>query len=1040
MHDATIFFTQSQLMQHLADHSLPVPAVRGVTVLYGSQKPSIVDFDISFETVARKTTRYRMVDIAHKIASRPNAIAAGTHRPKPGDHTFYDPDGKESLQFAVGAYIVGISFPNRFKGQWCTGYHDGEEGSFPFSEIALEMDSYDALARVAQTNINAFAKWDFHSNGEEWLSFREGEKITNIRYAYRDDWCWFGRNIKGKSGAFPSAFVEARTDVEARWKRPQSTVTKEPENDAVGAGGTAKHIQPSAENDIKTVCDRDLKNAVSLHDSKKTRELLHKCFPQVAVGEYSWLVELQQLGHSASEIADILIEKSLYGPWIFGEFEPPLVQPFDEDFHLRGCIHKAKEDTEANSAGKFNESILDTTPSVNAGNFEFPIRETVEYFCGLGGARPVTNGVTEIELGSVIFGENDTHATVSFSGLEYSPQNNLKNLLKTWNKILQNLEFAAGVLQQVGGCCDSFTFLSRQEAYIEVQKVELSKLRKFHKLLEELIATYDGTLSSWQQVWSQLSLIGLERLVADYPQPLANSFAIHVCSLTLQFLSLAMLSYSQAHCGPLRPFFLDTAQEKVILLGSGDTNSYPEMPRIVGSLAELTCMGEMTGQPVFAFQYFPKHDVNLIKESSHGKFDLLACPEDLLDTWGPGKLIEDVNDPLKLFAISVRDGIITPIKKAGQTVLHWSRDPALTNTSTASFDRTSKIIIGALVDENPRCQPNTEAQMTIIQRILEELGTFPSYWEVSERQAGLGAQVGQYAVASLQLNQTWVKMRGYTKKSKLLAQRSIYTADLEGPFGVQVSLCTGVARRVRLRELLADILPVYVDTLVVKPPLWRSLNEQFDIINALRGASLAEWLDTLDADHQKTFENLIFAILFLLQDTGVDRKGQNFIVAFIQRDSPSHCFKVPCKKETYWARMLVDSEEVATFAYITTKCLETTQVKCRGPKATWANSIGLLGTAVSCYQDRITSSVTTQWALKDSEVYLLGTPETPLFVRVYRPNRDQAPQLLVSLSNIPREYLYRLYLRGKTRRLSERKAIDQSAESVLVLVSQQGKP
>ncbi len=57
----------------------------------------------------------------------------------------------------------------------------------------------------------------------------------------------------------------------------------------------------------------------------------------------------------------------------------------------------------------------------------------------------------------------------------------------------------------------------------------------------------------------------------------------------------------------------------------------------------------------------------------------------------------------------------------------------------------------------------------------------------------------------LQFNQTWVKRSSMTKKSKMLAQKALYISDLEGLFAIQVSVCTGIARRIRLRDLLAEV-------------------------------------------------------------------------------------------------------------------------------------------------------------------------------------------------------------------------------------------
>lgn len=98
----------------------------------------------------------------------------------------------------------------------------------------------------------------------------------------------------------------------------------------------------------------------------------------------------------------------------------------------------------------------------------------------------------------------------------------------------------------------------------------------------------------------------------------------------------------------------------------------------------------------------------------------------------------------------------------------------------------------------------------------------------------MGIQAGQGGVVALQFNQTWAKMGGVTKKAAILRPKALYMSDLESYFGVQVSVCIGTARRVRVRDLLADILPAYVDGLVSKPQLRTSLQDQHKIIEALR--------------------------------------------------------------------------------------------------------------------------------------------------------------------------------------------------------------
>ncbi|KAH8802728.1 hypothetical protein F5884DRAFT_480362 [Xylogone sp. PMI_703] len=212
-HDATVFFTVTQLFQHLSHHSRPVPAVSGLTILYGSHPPSVVDFDINFMTNNVKTAQYCMAAIAPKVASRPSAIAVNTHRPKPGTRAYRDSDG---FQFAAGAKIVAITFPEEFDGKWCTGYHDGQRGSFPFTDISLEMPINEDVLMQERSNLVAVAKWEFKQEKTKeggWLSFKKGDTITNIGYIFQDQWCWSGKNSKGKWGVFPSAFVSGLREV-----------------------------------------------------------------------------------------------------------------------------------------------------------------------------------------------------------------------------------------------------------------------------------------------------------------------------------------------------------------------------------------------------------------------------------------------------------------------------------------------------------------------------------------------------------------------------------------------------------------------------------------------------------------------------------------------------------------------------------------------------------------------------------------------------------------------------------------------------------
>ncbi|KAK4206318.1 hypothetical protein QBC37DRAFT_244816, partial [Rhypophila decipiens] len=96
---------------------------------------------------------------------------------------------------------------------------------------------------------------------------------------------------------------------------------------------------------------------------------------------------------------------------------------------------------------------------------------------------------------------------------------------------------------------------------------------------------------------------------------------------------------------------------------------------------------------------------------------------------------------------------------------------------------------------------------------LESLGPYSTGWERTEKQYGM--QAGNYII--LQANLTWHKRRGQTLKHHRLQQEDdSLIGFLEDLWGVQVSFCTGVARRVPLREMIADLLPVFANFYITK--------------------------------------------------------------------------------------------------------------------------------------------------------------------------------------------------------------------------------
>jgi hypothetical protein len=132
-----------------------------------------------------------------------------------------------------------------------------------------------------------------------------------------------------------------------------------------------------------------------------------------------------------------------------------------------------------------------------------------------------------------------------------------------------------------------------------------------------------------------------------------------------------------------------------------------------------------------------------------------------------------------------------------------------------------------------------------------------------------------------------------------------------------------VSRRLPLRVLLADVIPTVLNS--PSPLAWSTLKHH-GIIQAFEGDNLKHWLDSLYElqDANKLIglvKRIVYYVFLILRDTGIDRTGKKFRIACLRdQDSGSPikmCLEIPCGKGNLLARILADSKDCATFAYMT---------------------------------------------------------------------------------------------------------------------------
>ncbi|GFF61692.1 putative Pfs, NB-ARC and TPR domain protein (JCVI) [Aspergillus udagawae] len=636
-----------------------------------------------------------------------------------------------------------------------------------------------------------------------------------------------------------------------------------------------------------------IEEAVASGNIEIIRELLKKRSHLLAAGEYSWLHELDEIGYTPNDIADVLLEQAREGPWILDELPQDHTGHLARrDSHIPGCIHQL-------SCEIPQQHYLDTGPASLREKLDShnELILKVQGFCGLGGVIPVSENQDEWD-GTINVALSG--ATVSY--LKGSEQTitggdaTSKLFIRAKNALKRTLQ-ALGCVQEQGLCCDSFTALicdrtSESDTRLQLVRINIEPALRLYQDLSRLTREYDSEYELQQSLMrekehlldSTARILGPLQACLDDVSHFEDitSCILQHCILSVQFFSLGFVSYVQGHCSVLRPFFIDHGLEHVTLCGIGAGYT----PNILCSLVKLSCLDSMLESPVFAFskrtdnvrecEISPPQRAMIDDEVE--RFNVLTTSVDLIDTWGPAKVVSERTQPSpRAAAILIRGGLISMEQVRSDTpLLHWSRAAAI-HGDCKSFSLTQNVEVGGPLVVNDTCV--TQFDRTPLNPSLpsEVLGPFESYWRLASRQVGASVGVGEKGAFNLQANQGWLKEPECTIKGHFQAEPEKYQIHwlLDSPWAIQISACTGAAQRVKLRELVADLLPIYTDSRW-NPPDWKDLWEEHQIFKALRSADdLQQWGRNLNSDSRGRVEALVRELLLALVPTGGKLLGQD---------------------------------------------------------------------------------------------------------------------------------------------------------------------
>lgn len=789
------------------------------------------------------------------------------------------------------------------------------------------------------------------------------------------------------------------------------------------------HNQPQVCEEFQAVLFSGQERSQSPSNKQKATRILAEHKTAATWRDYKWINELFNLNFGPEEIAVLLLADKAESPWIY--YDPVVMSETDlvAGFHQQGCAHGMESTMDGISR---HENMPQFNPKA--------VDRLVAEMCGLAGIVPFTTGpptwngkahFTTVSSGIV--------ATVTY-GL------NLQHSLPRCLDALSRIIILASWLQVNGLIRDKFTFLTQSgKDEVEAVSMPLTLLIDFHAVLNRVTQGTDPVEAVSKVLQTVLTLIFRDLDIDDELNEGYRNNIIDGCALAVQAICVGVAGFSSGHLDEWHPFFMEFGLTEVHFHGAG--GPFHRKRRFAMRLTRLSCIGDMLETPVRVFScYNAKND-----HRQH----LFASVESLMDLWGPGQMVMDRDSSTEknICLVEIGDGVIYR-QAEGSREAHWKRGSAVEELRDGHpyprFSREEKLLIGikgTLATLNTACPiactltsgHNLSGLTTT--SMLHELGTRPSYWDMRERQ--LGGQGGNFVFATF--NVSWVKNDSETiKKEKLRGDFSTLDLQfLEAPWGVQVSVCTGVAQRVPLREVIADAMNPMVSAWGYRPDEWGELVKVHDIVSKFRSPGFKDWIDGLDLRRRQAVMQIAGYILKRLSYTGFNKNFELVVACPLPQDAFA-CIHIPCKKQQLWARILKDSEECATFACMTSRCLETDEHKCFGLKdPTWRKGPVLLATAVCQY--RLTQR--DKWerigkqTLQNRSTYYMGEPgdEMRFMVRLHdATDRDSPKMLYVWESTIPMTIRQRITVHGLLRdryliKLQEtRKLKEANAEDVFV--------
>ena len=515
-------------------------------------------------------------------------------------------------------------------------------------------------------------------------------------------------------------------------------------------------------------------------------------------------------------------------------------------------------------------------------------------------------------------------------------------------------------------------------------------LREESNRAEESVRTVE-TASEWT-----LNYLGLSVSSVEKQRDLRNTTRL------IQLLCLSLTSYAGSHASDFDRSCLGQAQPIVFRIGAfGDLD-----PVITLQRKKLSCLNAFVGGSVWVFNSSCEGLQNGGQPRDEIALAISTSLEELADLWGPAWTKES-DDFQQINHINVERGFIYQPRFIpfmfreqlceGEVACHWASWNDIEGFDAVPFPKYARLLIGIDWDgEESQFQVNrtcskTSAQLYINLKSRNEeifLGTDRTRFSLESHNLNLG--VSHPVSFGSQLG--FKRVPGRTVKAMLILDWSGETPTplgLDVIFGLEVSACTGNARRIKLWEIfkvkeiqdfvevtMADQLP---NSLLISG-FWDAFGTDFD-------AFLRKW--TTDSSFRDASRNVIRKVIQTLRDTGID--GDKQLRAWWPDAKGHRAFKIK-SDQNQWVRMLKDSDTTAVFAVISSNCFQFFDEKgITCSSAFQSKRRTVLRTAVNLHEG----------AVKTRRVRALNDPRRQSFITNLDLNQPRTTNDTVLPSNTP---------------------------------------